>query len=93
MAQKPIAKFRAGQISCAVWENEISVDGATKTILKASVSRRYKDSSGNWKSSQSFARNEIPLAIYCLGKAFEAIIGEESGTSADGDNTVEEMVA
>ena len=28
-------------------ENEIQVDGTTKTVLKANVSRRYKDRDGN----------------------------------------------
>ena len=43
-------------------------------LAKASISRRYKDRYGNWKTSQSFSRNEIPLAIYVLQKAFEAMI-------------------
>jgi len=66
MADQPIARFRAGAMSCALWESEIVVNGATETMLKASVSRRYRDKAGNWKSSQNFSRNEIPLAIYCL---------------------------
>ena len=73
MAQ-PVAKFKAGgAISSAVWQNEITVNGKQVTMLKASVQRRYKDKDG-WKSSGSFSRNEIPLAIYCLQKAFEHII-------------------
>ena len=71
---EPIQRFRAGQVACALWENEVTVDGKQQTIVKASVSRRYKDRYGNWKSSQSFSRNEIPLAIYVLQKAFEAIV-------------------
>ena len=46
-AQQPLASFRAGQISCAIWENEINVNGAAKAVLKASVSRRYKDCPGS----------------------------------------------
>ena len=46
-------------------------------MLKATVERRYKDKDGNWKSSGSFARNEIPLAVYCLEKAFDAIVEEQ----------------
>ena len=72
--QQPIERFRAGQISCALWENEIAVNGRQKTIVKASVTRRYQDRNGDWKSSQSFSRNEIPLAIYCLQKAFSSMI-------------------
>ena len=78
-AQKPIAKVRAGNVACALWENEIKVDGTTKTVLKASVDRRYKDREGKWESSGSFGRNEIPLAIFCLARAFDRIIREETG--------------
>ena len=70
VGQKPLAKFRAGQVSCALWENEINVNGTTKTVLKASIERRYKDKDGSWKSSSSFGRNEMPLAIFCLARAF-----------------------
>jgi hypothetical protein len=71
---EPIQRFRAGQVEGAVWENKVQVNGKPCTILKASVSRRYKDRNGSWQSSQSFSRNEIPLAIYVLQKAFEAIL-------------------
>jgi len=82
---KPVAKFRAGQVSAAIWENEITVNGKKAVMLKASVERRYKDKDGQWKSSNSFSRNEIPLAVYCLQKSFEQII-----ESQQEDDSVEE---
>ena len=89
--QKPTAKFSAGQVSAALWENEIEMKGRTVTVLKATVQRRYKDNkTDTWKSSGSFSRNEIPLAIYCLQKAFEKII-EKQLEGADG-GVVEEVV-
>lgn len=88
---KPVAKFKAGQASAALWENEISVGGRKVTVLKASVQRRYKDKDGQWKSSTSFSRNEIPLAIFCLQKCFEKIIETEISASSD-DGVVEEEV-
>jgi hypothetical protein len=45
--QKPVAKFKAGQISAAIWENEISVNGGKTTVMKATVQRHYKDNQGN----------------------------------------------
>ena len=72
--KRPIRSFRAGQVDCALWQDNVTVKGEQQTILKASVSRSYKDQYGNWKSSQSFSRNEIPLATYVLQKAFEAMI-------------------
>ena len=80
MAQ-PVAKFKAGQVSAAVWENEITTNGRQVTVLKASVQRRYKDKDG-WKSSGSFSRNEIPMAIWCLQKCFEHIV---EGQQEDSD--------
>ena len=64
--QKPVGKFTAGQVSAALWENEITTgNGKKAVVLKASVQRRYKDNkTDTWKSSSSFSRNEIPLAIY-----------------------------
>jgi hypothetical protein len=93
VGQKPIAKFgSAGGVSAALWENEINVGGGTKTILKASIGRRYKDSSGQWKSSTSFSRNEVPLAILALLKAYEKMVGEENGHEAENGAVEEEVV-
>ena len=86
--QKPVAKFKAGQVSAALWENEVTTKTGRKvTVLKATVERRYKDRDGQWKSSGSLSRNEIPLAIYCLQKSFERIV---EGEKEDEDGTVEE---
>lgn len=87
MAAKPVQKFRAGQVTCAVWENEINVDGRKVKVLKATCERRYKDGD-EWKSSGSFARNELPLAIWCLQKAFDHII-QDANTHSD-DNIDED---
>jgi len=85
--QRPVAKFTAGQVSAAIWENEVTTKAGKKvTMLKASVERRYKDRDGQWKSSGSFGRNEIPLAIYCLQKSMEHIIEGQK----DEDSSVEE---
>ena len=72
--QIPIKKISAGTVSCALWQNEILSGGRVVRVLRATVERRYKDKDGEWKSSGSFSRNEIPLAIHCLQKAFETML-------------------
>jgi len=92
--QMPVAKFKAGQVSSALWENQVQVKGAAVTILKATVQRRYKGRNGEWQSSGSFSRNEIPLAIHCLQKAFEKIIemqSEDSGNGNTNSNNIEDV--
>ena len=61
------------------------------TVLKVTVQRRYKDKDENWQSSGSFSRNEIPLAIYCLQKAFEGII--ETQKNESGENSANDITA
>lgn len=87
--QLPVARFKAGQVSAALWENEVQMPRGTVKILKATVQRRYRDKSGEWQSSGSFSRNELPLAIHCLQKAFEKII--ELQNEEPGGNDVEEV--
>lgn len=89
--QKPVYKVQAGTVSAAVWAQPANVKGRTTTMLKASIARSYQDENGVWKSSTSFSRNEIQLAVYCLQKAFEYII--EHGKSDGDDVVVEESLA
>ena len=74
----PVKKFSAGAISCSLWENQIAVGGIPTTVLKASVERRYKDRNGEWKSSNSYSRNEIPLVIHLLQEAFGYMLKDHS---------------
>jgi len=60
--------------------------GRQVTMLKATIERRYKDRDGQWRSSSSFSRNEILLAMYCVQKSFDHIIEGRK----DEDGSVEE---
>ena len=81
---QPVKKFGAEQVSCALLENEAKVGDRVVTMLKATVERRYRDSAGNWKNSGSLSRNETPLAIYGLKKAFVAMVEEKASGDAYG---------
>ena len=85
MNSLPIEKFKAGQVSAAIWENKVMMNGRETVMLKASIQRRYKDKNNEWRSTTSFGRNEIPLAIHCLQKAFEKIIEKQNEASNDGN--------
>lgn len=74
----PVKKFSAGSVYCALWNNDAVVNGNKVQILKATVERHYKDKDGTWRSSGSFSRNEIPLAVFCLLKVFAAMVEENA---------------
>ena len=75
---RPLATYKASGVVCAVWENDVQMGGQTQTMLKATVERRYKDRDGNWKSSGSYGRNDIPLVRHVLQQAFELMLQEKS---------------
>ena len=87
--QKPVAKFQAGQVSAAIWENDISVNGRQVTVLKATIQRRYKDKDGDWKSSGSYSRNDLPLLAFCIFKSYEYMI---EGQKDEDDNDSEKAM-
>ncbi|HRY70892.1 MAG TPA: hypothetical protein P5159_23030 [Phycisphaerae bacterium] len=54
--------------------------------MKASISKAYKDRNGQWNSTSSFNRDEIPLVMYCLQKAYAAMIEQNAkGSGAAGE--------
>jgi hypothetical protein len=71
---QPAKRIRAGAVSCAVWVNEIAVNGQNRRVFKVSLDRRYKDSNGRWASTNSLSREDVPYAIYCLQQAFSGMI-------------------
>ena len=78
---KPLASVKAGQVTAALWENQIETNGKSVTVLKATVNRRYKAKDGSWQNGCSFSRHEIPLAIFCLEKCWEKMINEDSNNA------------
>ena len=53
---KPISEVRIGRVKAAIWPNE--TEGRTRHNV--TFSRLYKDGD-QWKSTQSFSRNDLLL--------------------------------
>ena len=83
---KPEESYRYGAINVAVFENEIVSGGKTIKLKKVSFQKRYKDSDGEWKNTNSLDVNDIPKAILALSKAYEYIV--LSDKSAEGANSI-----
>jgi len=81
--QQPVAKFKCGSVTAALWLNEIEIRGRVVPMLKASVERRFRAADGSWSSSGSFSRTELPYAIWCLQRSFDEIIRRENEDSRE----------
>ncbi len=54
--QQPVHEIRFGAVKAAIWENAT----ANGTRFSVTVSRLYKDGD-EWKRSESFGRDDLPL--------------------------------
>jgi len=70
-AKRPVHEVRMGRIKAAVWENETQ-NGSRHNVT---FSRLYKDGD-QWKDSQSFGRDDLPLLIKVADLAHTWIFGE-----------------
>lgn len=84
---KPIARFRAGSLTAALWANKVNFSQGNRSLLKVTVERRYRDAQSKWHTTSSFTRNEVPLAIHLLYHAFGDMVRRE--TEADKDRDVQ----
>ena len=53
--QKPHDEIRIGTVKAAIWQNDV----AGKTRYNVTFSRIYRDADGQWKTAQSFGRNDL----------------------------------
>ncbi len=56
MANKPVHEVRLGSIKAAIWSNDTTMG----TRYNVTLARLYKDGD-QWKSSDSFGRDDLPL--------------------------------
>ena len=73
---KPIHEIRLGRVKAAIWANETE-QGMRHNVT---IARLYKDGD-EWKSSQSFGRDELPLVEKVADMAHSWIFqhGQEGG--------------
>jgi hypothetical protein len=71
---KPVARFRAGRITCALFSQENWEEVGRPRVLRAVLARRYRDRWGFWKSSFSF---DLLPAIYVLKRAFAHMVDHD----------------
>ena len=74
---KPLKVFRNRGISASVFENHSRNDGRDVTFHKVSLQRTYKDGD-EFKTTNSFSRDDLPVARHVLQQAWEFILNLEA---------------
>ncbi len=71
--RKPVATFKMGRIQAAVWKN----DAEKGSFYNVTIERRYNDD-GDWKSSTTFSRTDLPLVAKVADQAHTWIYNQGS---------------
>lgn len=75
---KPVAVFRFGDISAAVFADEAKTkDGRTIRVAKVSIRRSYREADGTWQPTSSLRRDDLLPAAHALMKCYDFIAGDE----------------
>ncbi|WP_145448710.1 hypothetical protein [Gimesia panareensis] len=74
-SNKPVQSFRLRGITASVFENQ-SEDGKT-TFYKVTLQRSYKQGE-EWKSTNSFGRDDLPIVSLLTKQAWEYILNTET---------------
>jgi len=78
---RPVHEVRLGRIRAAVWANPTEI-GIRHNVT---VSRLYRDEkSGEWRDSQSFSRDDLPLVGKVCDLADSWIYEQSSNNGGDG---------
>ena len=74
-SNKPVKSFRLRGITASIFEN-VS-DDTGKSFYKVTLQRSYKQGD-DWKSTNSFGRDDLPLVSLLTKQAWEFILNTES---------------
>ena len=71
-AQKPVHDIRMGSIKAAIWAN----DTKNGTRHNVTVARLYKTENGEWRDSNSFGRDDLPVVKEVIDQAWKWIFAQ-----------------
>ena len=83
---QPEKKFSTGAISATVWKNTgVGKDGQPFESHSVSLQRRYKDKTGQWKSTDSMRVNDLPKVALVVEEAYKYLVlnGREEPVKAE----------
>jgi hypothetical protein len=86
-SNKPIQVFRVRGISASVFENHAKSRDRSLTFYKVSLQRTYRDD-GEFKTTASLSRDDLPIAALLLDRAWQFILETEAANrSVDDDES------
>lgn len=71
----PEKKFKLGNVSATVWNNPRLKDGQPVDMKSVQITKSYKDSKGEWQSTNSFSVNDLPKVKMLVDQVYKYLLG------------------
>jgi hypothetical protein len=85
-SNRPVKTLRLKGISASVFENHgTSNDGTPSTFHKVIFQRHYRHGV-EWKTTESFSRDDLPVVSHLSDRAWEWILETEANRAKDDAN-------
>jgi hypothetical protein len=80
---KPVKSFRLRGVSVSVFPNSAKAGNRDVTFYKTAIQRSYKDDDGNWQTTSSFGRDDLPVLEMLAKQAWQFILEAEASRNKD----------
>ena len=78
---RPLASFRFGSVSAAIFAEEIQKDGKLLTLPHVSLERSYRDPQGAWHYTHSLRTDDLLFGSFALAKCYEFLANQQQKRS------------
>ena len=66
-----VQRIRCGNVGLSIFENTSQQNSEPAIYYMVDISRSYRDRAGNWKSTSTFYKSQLPQLIYACQRALE----------------------
>ena len=86
MANRPIKKFKSGQLEAAIWFNERKKENITVGFKTVSLRKAWKDDKDVWRDATiQLRKHDIPKIVVLMQKVQEELLLNQE-EKEDGEN-------
>jgi hypothetical protein len=82
---RPVQSFNLKGVRVSVFANQVKVEGREAVMHKTVVTKTYKDDGGEFKSTTSLGRDDLPVAVMLMEDAYRWILEAEAASRKQGE--------
>lgn len=79
---KPVKVFRIKGVKVSIWANSVTIDGRETIMHKVTDQRIYREGD-DWKTTESYSRDDLPILQMLVQDAYRWILEVEAAKNRE----------